>query len=129
MAIPDVQTSHDFADILAVVAFVPMDRKGHGNPEVVAFHAPVHQAVNLQDSQGLRVDQKSQILREVGSSPMRGEIDHHHLPPLVLLQKQEELDDPSIRPLLPDIVSGVSGQTRGPHLPVVDLEVAELVLM
>ncbi len=62
MAVSDVESSHDLADILTPVFSIPVDGEGHGNPDVVTLHPLViRQTIDLQNPQGLRIDQKSQV--------------------------------------------------------------------
>ena len=79
MTIPDVQTPHDLSDILLPSLPVRLDGKGHGEAQIVALHAMVQKAVNLQDGQGFRISQKTQVLDQVGSSRIGSEIDDDHL--------------------------------------------------
>src|SRR4030042_655718 len=54
---------------------------------MVALYPLVQQAVNLQNSHRFRINEKGQVFDQMGASLIRGEIDHHYLFLMILLQE------------------------------------------
>jgi len=48
VAVPHIEGTHDFADILLSISSVSIDRKGHRKTKVIALYPLLHQVVNFQ---------------------------------------------------------------------------------
>ena len=107
---------------------IPVNGQGHGETQMIAFHSLVHEIVDLQDPQGVGVDQESQVLDEMGPSSVRCEIDHYHFLPFVLIQEEGGiLDDPKHLTLFFPVLLQMSLDRReaGDLVDRIDLEDAE----
>jgi hypothetical protein len=101
MAVSDIKRSHDLADIFIPVLSVPSDGEGHGDPDVVTLHSLViFQIIDLQNPQGLGIDQEGQVFDEVGTPLIRGEIDDDHLFLFVPFGKRRDIPNDPKHPFL-----------------------------